>query len=793
MLIRNRSLYAITSTLIILIFIIPLYAGTVTINNNNPEILITLSDRLVKITAYKPDLIRVTISGKTHQDTNPFAVIRKPAGSFTSITNKKDTLFLSTEKLNIKISKSPFKIIFFSKDDRLVNADYSPLGTIRQGTKTICYKKLFPDEKFIGLGEKTGPLNRRGRTYVNWNTDHYAYNIDSDPLYVSIPFFIGIHDSLVYGIFLDNTYKTRFDFGASTDNKFYSFSAENGDMDYYFFGAQSIKDIIRDYTWLTGRMEMIPRWTLGYQQCRWSYYPDSEVLRIAKTFRQKSIPADVIYLDIHYMDGYKIFTWDKERFPNPKKMISELNRLGFHVVTIVDPGIKIDPEYNAYNEGVKNRFFLTYPDSDFYTGSVWPGQCHFPDFTNPEARSWWGRHFSALINPGVEGFWNDMNEPSVWGQSFPEIVKGRAGSMDKIHNVYGMLMTKATFEGTKKLLQNKRTFCLTRSAFAGIQRYSAVWTGDNVATEDHMMAGVLLVNSMGLSGIPFAGPDIGGFAGNPSKELFLRWLSIGVYTPFFRNHTEINSLHQEPWIFGEWAESLSRKYINKRYELMPYIYSLFYEAVQTGMPVSRSLSIYYPFDQKIYDHRFQYQYLFGPFLLVCPGKSSQKTIDVYFPKGQWFRTDNETQTFTGPCTQKVKSDLSALPVFAKGGSIIPMQKIVQHTDEDPGDTLFLHLYIGDEKTTFTFYDDDGKTLDYRKGEFYKRLMVFNPENREFLITKPEGRYRSRFKIIKLILHNFNIIDKIYINNRVITFSGNENSTVKSINIENISDEIRMKW
>ncbi|MCD6116815.1 DUF4968 domain-containing protein [bacterium] len=789
----RRFLYLAASILTIYSFNIPLSAGTETIKNSNPEILITLRKKIVKITAYKSDIIRITMSEKAGQNINPFSVIQKPEGYFTSVTDKKDTLFLSTEKLNIKISKSPFRIKFFLKDNRLINSDYSPIGTIRQGTKTTCHKKLFYDEKFIGLGEKTGPLNRRGRTYVNWNTDHYAYDINSDPLYASIPFFIGIHDSLVYGIFLDNTYKTRFDFGASTDNKFYSFSAANGDMDYYFFGAQSIKDIIRDYTWLTGRMEMVPRWILGYQQCRWSYYPDSEVLRIAKTFRQKRIPADVIYLDIHYMDGYKIFTWDKKRFPDPKKMISELNRLGFHVVTIVDPGIKIDPKYSAYNEGVKNRFFLTYPDSDFYTGSVWPGKCHFPDFTNPEAGSWWGNHFSALINPGVEGFWNDMNEPSVWGQSFPEIVKGRAGSMDKMHNVYGMLMTKATFEGTKKLLQNKRTFCLTRSAFAGIQRYSAVWTGDNVATEDHMMAGVLLVNSMGLSGIPFTGPDIGGFAGTPSKELFLRWLSIGVYTPFFRNHTEINSLHQEPWIFGERAESLSRRYINKRYELMPYIYSAFYEAVHTGMPVSRSLSILYPFDENIYDHRFQYQYLFGPFLLVCPEKSSQKTVDVYFPEGKWFRVDDETQTFTGPCTQKVKSDLPELPVFAKGGSIIPMQKIVQHTDETPGDTLFLHIYMGDVKTAFTFYDDDGKTLDYRKGKFYKRDMIFDPGNKIFLITKTTGKYRPVFKIIKLILHNFTNIDKVNINNRISTLARNKNSAVKSINIENISDEIRMKW
>jgi len=763
------------------------------LKTSSSQIDIIKHNKIITVTAYSPEIIRITIKKDKSQTTNPFSVIQSPKGLFNTIDDSGKTLILYTEKLKITISKDPLLIKFYTSDGKLINSDFQPLGTIFQGEKTTCTKSLFKDEKFIGLGEKTGPLNRRGRTYTNWNTDHYAYSVNSDPLYSSIPFFIGIHDSLVYGIFLDNTSRTKFDFGASTDNKFYSFSTDKGAMDYYFFGSQSVADIIKNYTWLTGTMEMVPKWILGYQQCRWSYYPDSEVLRIAKTFREKNIPADVIYLDIHYMDGYKIFTWDKKRFPDPSKMISELNKIGFHVITIVDPGIKIDAGYNAYNEGVQNKYFLTYHDSSFYTGSVWPGRCHFPDFTDNKVRKWWGSKFSALIKPGVEGFWNDMNEPSVWGQSFPEFVLGKAGSMDIIRNVYGMLMAKATFEGTKKLLKNKRTFCLTRAGFAGIQRYSAVWTGDNVATDEHMMAGVLLTNSMGLSGIPLAGPDIGGFAGNPSKELFTRWMSLGVFTPFFRNHTEIDSRHQEPWVFDDRTESLSRKFINTRYQLMPYIYSIFYEASATGLPMSRSMAVYYPFDDKIFWSNFQYQYMFGPSFMVCPVKSSRKTVAVYFPEGLWYRFGNKSEPVKGPATKQVKSPLQDLPVFVKGGSVIPMQKTVQYTTADPGDTLFLHIYYGDKKTSFLYYEDDGLTMDYRKGRYCKRFIVFDPDSRELCLSRTTGTYKSDFKILKFIFHGFRDIKEIKINNRTVKPVPAENHRLKSINFENISQKIRMKW
>ena len=334
------------------------------------------------------------------------------------------------------------------------------------------------------------------------------------PLYQSIPFFMGIHDKVTYGIFLDNSYRTKFNFGASTDDQFSYFSAVNGEMNYYFFGASTVAGIIKDYTWLTGRMKLPPLWSLGYHQSRWGYYPESEFMSIAQKFRDKKIPCDGLWLDIDYMDAYKIFTWHPIRYSQPKKMIDNLHQMGYHVVTIVDPGIKIEKGYFAYDEGVLNDYFIKYPDGKFYTGSVWPGRCHFPDFTKETVRKWWGASFKHLVEPGIDGFWNDMNEPAAWGKNIPDIVQfdfdGNKSTMAEAHNIYGLEMSRATFEGTKQLMNGRRPFVLTRAGFSGIQRYSAVWTGDNTATEKDILMGVRLVNSMGLSGIAFTGADIGG-------------------------------------------------------------------------------------------------------------------------------------------------------------------------------------------------------------------------------------------------------------------------------------------
>ncbi|MEQ9006816.1 MAG: glycoside hydrolase family 31 protein, partial [Ekhidna sp.] len=376
-------------------------------------------------------------------DTNPSSVVQDPIETTFDVEENDGSIVVTSTNVDVVINKHPILFTFLNKEGRIINEDEPGLGIQSQGEQKTVYKKLQNGERFVGLGEKTGPLDRRGKGYENWNTDHFAYDIEADPLYASIPFYIGIHGSLSYGIFVDNTYKSHFNFGAS-NNRFSSFSVDSGDLNYYFFTG-SVTEIIQSYTWLTGRMNLPPMWSIGYQQCRYSYYPDTEVLDVAKKFRDKDIPADVIVLDIHYMDQYKIFSWDKERFPNPAKMISQLKEMGFEVVVICDPGIKTEENYLPYDSGKEEDVFLKYSDGRYYEGEVWPGWCHFPDFTKPETRQWWTGMMKFYTDIGIKGFWNDMNEIATWGQMLPENIEfefeGEGGTTRKGRNIFGLQMS----------------------------------------------------------------------------------------------------------------------------------------------------------------------------------------------------------------------------------------------------------------------------------------------------------------------------------------------------------------
>jgi alpha-glucosidase len=703
---------------------------------------------------YGDGIVRITITRAKEFEDFSYAVIAKPlTPTFTKEENEKE-LILKTGKITLKITKEAVRFSFLTVDGKIINEDDEAFGTSWSGDQVTTYKKLQEGERFIGLGEKTGPLDRRGSGYVNWNTDNFGYGSGADPLYCSIPFYIGIHHTLAYGVFLDNSYKTFFNFGASND-RFSSFAADMGEMNYYFMHDTSVAGVIQQYTHLTGRMELPPLWSIGYQQCRYSYYPDKEVLSLADTFREKDIPADAIVLDIHYMDKYKIFTWSKRDFPDPKSLLKKLKDQGFNIVIMCDPGIKVEEGYEAYEDGVKKDVFVKYPDGTNYTGQVWPGWCVFPDFTKPATRSWWKDHFKEYVSLGVEGFWNDMNEIATWGNMLPENIEmdfeGNKSSMRRGRNIFALQMARSTYEGTKALMKNKRPFNLTRSGFSGIQRYAAVWTGDNVAYDEHMMLGIRIVNSMGLSGIAFAGYDVGGFVGNADSKLFARWISIGAFSPFFRGHSMINSRDSEPWSYGEEVEQISRNYIKFRYQILPYIYSLFYEASETGMPIQRSLALDYTHDSKVYDGHFQHQYLFGPFILVAPAESNKEFVKVYFPEADgWYSVYNGTK-HDGQHEEILECPLHRLPVFIKAGAIIPMQASRNHTGEI-SDQLIVHLYAGKSDTSFTFYEDDGASFDYQKGNFSKRTIDYLPGNKKLIFRAGEGTFSGTFKKLKLILH-----------------------------------------
>jgi alpha-glucosidase len=724
------------------------------------------------VQVYTESIARITLTRHSDFEDFSYAVVAKPHTDKFKIAENDTALTVTTSKFILEITKANLRFTFKNTDGKILNEDDAAFGTSWNGEQVTTYKKLQDGERFIGLGEKTGSLDRRGHGYINWNTDNFGYGTGSDPLYSSIPFYIGIHNKLAYGIFFDNSYKTFFNFGAS-NNRFSSFSADAGEMNYYFFAGDTVAEIIKGYTEITGRMEMPPLWSIGYQQCRYSYYPDKEVITLADTFREKDIPADAIVLDIHYMEKYKIFTWSKRDFPDPKGLLEQLKEKGFNVVVMCDPGIKVEEGYNAYEDGVKKDVYIKYPDGSYYTGQVWPGWCNFPDFTNPHTRSWWKDHFKEYVSLGVEGFWNDMNEIATWGNMLPENIdmdfEGNKASMRRGRNIYALQMARSTYEGTKALMKNKRPFNLTRSGYSGIQRYAAVWTGDNVAYDEHMMLGVRIVNSMGLSGIAFAGYDVGGFVGNADSKLFARWISIGSFSPFFRGHSMINSRDSEPWSYGEEVEQISRNYIKFRYQLLPYIYSLFHEASENGMPVQRSLAIDHSHDYRVYDGHFQHEYLFGPSILVAPVESNKEFLKVLLPDADgWYYLYNGSK-HVGNHELIMECPLHRLPVFVKSGAILPMQPTLQHTQEK-NDLLLLHVYAGINDSSFLFYEDDGSTFDYQKKQYAKRVITYSPAGKKITLQASEGEYATKYKKIKLVFHGF---DSTIKNMKV----NNENKTV----------------
>jgi len=757
----------------------------------------------VALTVFAPGVIRVRVDKKALGPDFSYAVTGKPGKTDFQLSEQEDKLVLKTAALQVQIQKRPFSVRFETPEGVLINQDEPGLSNAWIGDEVGSYKTLQEGERFIGLGEKTGNLDRRGSAYTNWNTDAFRYTGETDPLYASIPFYIGIHHGMSYGIFFDNSYQTDFNFGAS-NRRFSSFSAQGGELDYYFIFQPRVADIIRAYTDLTGRMPLPPLWSLGYQQNRWSYYPEGEVMRIANTLREKKIPADGITLDIHYMDGYRVFSWDKQAFPDPKAMTDKLAALGFKTTVIVDPGIKIDPAYATYARGMQQDVFLRYADGAPYAGEVWPGWVYFPDFTRPATRTWWHAEVASYTKQGVAGLWNDMNEISTWGQKMPNNIlfdyDGHPTTHKQGRNVYALQMARASHEGMKQAT-GERPFTLSRSGYAGLQRYAAIWTGDNTADEDHMLLGVRLLNSMGLSGMPFTGMDIGGFTGTPTPGLYARWMQIGAFTPYFRNHAASDSRSSEPWTYGEDVLNISRNYINLRYRLMPYLYSSFYQASNSGLPVMRSLAIDYTHDEQVYSRHYQNQYMFGDAFLVAPFASNKEFGRLYLPQGEWYDLYSD-KLEAGKQARALELRLDRLPVYVKAGSIVPMQSLVQSTAQQPEDTLFIHVYHGAHGNTVNYYEDDGKSYAYQNGDYYKRQISFKPERKEIQFDAVEGKHGSKFRKLEIYLHGFQDINSVALNGKTqpvqprrfgFLGKGDKELNLPGLTIANSAEKITLKY
>jgi alpha-glucosidase len=678
----------------------------------------------VAILFYTEEIVRVVMNPlQTPTLATSVAVIKEREDVSFEMEEYSERLLIATRKLQIDLHKSPLRIAIKDKTGRLLVKDGEKGMGYTNERHVIGYKEMKEEEYFYGFGEKTSFLNKRGEKMTMWNSDVYApHNPEIDALYQSIPFLLALNEGKAYGLYFDNTFKTVFDL-KSSDNE-YSFSAEGGQLDYYIFGGPTLKEVIQQYTSLTGRMPLPPKWAFGYHQSRYSYETAEEVRELVNQFQKRNIPLDAVYLDIHYMDGYRVFTFDPFCYPHPKELVEELNQAGVHVVPIVDPGVKVDSEYDVYRDGVEKDLFCKYMDGTLYTGDVWPGKSVFPDFPNKNVRTWWGNQHSFYTEIGIEGIWNDMNEPAVFNETKTMDVQvvhnqdGEKKSHRELHNVYGLYMGEATYSGLKRLLNGKRPFVLTRAGFSGIQRYAAVWTGDNRSFWEHLQMSLPMCMNLGMSGVPFCGIDVGGFAHDCTPELFARWIQVGAFFPFFRNHSAIQTKRQEPWMFGEKVEQIAKKYIGLRYQWLPYIYTLFREAAQTGVPVMRPMVLEYPQDKETYE--MHDQFMLGSDVLIAPVMSpSQKYRVVYLPEGEWYNYWTD-ERIVGSQYIMVEAPLDTLPIFIKSGAILPHGEVKRNTAEADRQ-LTIHLYGLEEGTsTFTLYEDDGTTFEFEQGCYFEQ-------------------------------------------------------------------------
>ncbi len=608
----------------------------------------------------------------------------------------------------------------------------------KSSNRNTAIVKIKKGTGLYGTGEVAGSMLRNGKTVTAWNTDSFGYTRKTKSLYQSHPWVLAVRkDGTSFGVLADTTYKCTIDL--KKDIKFIS---DGPGFPIIIIESDSPIGILKKLADLTGKIELPPIWALGYHQCRYSYESAKIVRNIADEFRKRKIPCDVIWMDIDYMDEYRVFTFNKNTFPSPKQLNNYLHTKKFKSIWMIDPGIKVDENYFVYQSGTKKDLWVKKADGSTYIGEVWPGLCVFPDFTRAKTRKWWASLYKDFVNTGIDGVWNDMNEPAIFNvktKTMPEdnIHLGGGdipkGTHAQYHNVYGMLMVKATREGIKSINPAKRPFVLTRANFTGGHRYAATWTGDNRATWEHLKDSVSMILNLGLSGQPFCGPDIGGFVDKGNKKLFARWLGVGAFFPFCRGHTLKGNINKEPWAFGEKVEKISRTALERRYRLLPYIYTLFHEASKTGLPVMRPLFLHYPQEPSL--RAEDTAFLLGSDLLVVP-QLSEHGKKVILPPGVWrdiiLINKNEEKNINQPVLK------------IRGGAIIPLGKIVQSTTEKLLDPLTL-IVCADEngKAEGLLYEDAGDGYGYKTGKYLLTKYSAERKGNKILIkiSKSKGKMK----------------------------------------------------
>jgi len=715
----------------------------------------------IRVTALTDSILRVRIGkGGAFGEDASWAVSADVRRHSVPVTITPDGF--ETKSIAVHVDPTNLRLNVTDLQGRTIVAD-EPNPMRFNGNGFTLRKAMPQSEHYFGMGDKTGLLDRRGYTLTDWNTDFFGFSPSSDPIYKSIPFFLaagGAGGS--YGIFLDNSWRSTFDFGHREDSVL-SLGSVDGPIDYYVIAGPSIAEVTRRYTDLTGKPPLPPQWALGYQQSRWGYSSDAEVRAIGQHLRSDRIPADVIWIDIDYQDRNRPFTVNTTTFPDLKKLNTDMASDGFRLVAITDLHVAYLPNqgYAPYDTGIAGNHFVHRADGSLYVAPVWPGPSVFPDFTRAATRKWWGDQYRDFIADGFAGFWNDMNEPAVFEtptKTMPldnvhriegDDFAARDATHSEIHNVFGMQNTRGTAEGMARLRPGVRPFVMTRASYAGGQRYAVTWTGDNSSTWDHLRLCMEQLINLGLSGFSYSGCDVGGFVGGASPDLLTRWYEFASFTPVFRNHAANDAPHAEPWVDGPEHLAIRRKFIEERYRLMPYLYALAEQNSRTGDPIMRPVFYDYP-DALKFDCDQAMAFTVGRNLLVAgpPKPESPQPFKVCLPAGGWY------DYWTGaPVTEhklQLTPKLDAVPVYVRAGTILPRQPLVQSTMHTPNGPLELDVYPGDDCSGELYFDDGVHVA----GPSLRQPIqcTVTPEGVSLRFGPRTGKYRPWWKQIAVTVH-----------------------------------------
>lgn len=679
------------------------------------DITLHAGSSAIRFVLYRPNLVRVDyfpVEGSS-QFRSIVVIGKMESHVACRITNDDSTFSIITDSIRIVCRKRPLRVSFFNGSSEPLLKEPAAGGISTDHSNTTARFLIRKGEGFYGTGERGMSLDLRGLAFDSYNEQHGGYPVGGIPptMNVNIPFIISTNH---YGIYFDDNYKGHFDIGHSDPNEL-QYTAYGGSLSYFFIYSPTAPGILADYTWLTGRPPLLPKWAYGYIQSKFGYRNDADAGRMIQRMRRDSIPCDAIVLDLYWFRRMGDLSWDSTSWPSPSRITAQFLSQGFKTIVITEPYITYG-SVNFSHADSAGYFAMDSLDHSYITDNWWSCNCKagLLDITNPAARKWWWGKYDSIFRTGVSGLWTDLGEPE---RDYPDM-HFYSGPDAEVHNVYDFLWARTLFDGFNRSFPNRRMFNLTRSGYAGIQRFGVVtWSGDVAKTFGGLAVQVPILLNMGMSGITYHNSDIGGFDnGKTTPELYTRWMEFGAFCPVMRAHGYDGDNPTEPWGFGTSTETIVRKIIRLRYSLLPYNYTMAQESYETGIPMARPLVLEYPNDQNVKNETSAY--MWGSEFLVAPiVRSGQTEKTFYLPAGNWVNFWND-RLYKGGKDITVPAPIDETPLFVKSGSIIPMQQRTEFISGCPADTIVLRVYPEySARSRFDLYDDDGTTLDYQRGEY----------------------------------------------------------------------------